>query len=246
MGSLHKLFKKKEIRELTDGENTVKVMIRSLTNSEEMHIQDVVRRMRDEGRKLYDTEDAREGFFIARRAQDRETVIKAILAADRRVGVDLTDLAPNGSSTMTDEEREIAEKEALDRLEAARRLVLEQKVDAELVTLMVDRDIAQAVASHGTQTLLDESMCVMILDPDTGEQQLSNDPKAENWIGNLDTQTRMLLTQLWNTLQGEKSQKILRMVAENPTSSSRGVLAKNSENSHGETETTLSTSPRTS
>lgn len=242
MSRLHKLFRQEERKTITDGEVAIEVIFRSLTSHEESAVRDFARRKRADITKAYDTPEQRESLMTVRRGQTTEEIIDSIVGADLGTAESVADLAPNGGDPH-EEDRAAKEREALQRAAAHRRTMLVSLSREDLVKQAVDRDVAGTIGGEVNLAVLDYSLCLMTLDADTRAPMLSLDAESEDWIGGVSGAIKLSLTNAWTEMQMARTQKQLRIVVENPTSSPPGVSARSQDGSPGATTLISSISP---
>jgi hypothetical protein len=139
------------------------------------------------------------------------------------------------------------EAAAVVKWEAERRQQLAEITDeATLRAMVVDRQIELAVQSEVSQRLASLQLVEMVVDPETREPLLSNNPKDDNYIGKLMPATRARFIELWREFQQDISDQNLRRAARSGPFSPSGELPKPPGDSPGATIETPSPSPPTS
>lgn len=177
-------------------------------------------------------------------ALNTEQLVDVIIGIERPIASNTADLAPNGTSEETAAAKK-KEEEAISKWETARKAELESMELDELREIVVRRQESLFVQARAVQDYINDSLCQMVIDADSGEFLFSMDPKADNYIGRIMPELRNQLLKFREEFLAKRAEKTVRKSAEDPAFLSSGESPKADTDSPGETTETPRRSRRT-
>jgi hypothetical protein len=173
-----------------------------------------------------------------------EQIVDVIVGIERPIASNVADLAPNGTSEETAAAKK-KEEEAIAKWEEARKNELaDMKLD-ELREIVVRRQESLFVQARAVQDYINDSLCQMVVDAESGEFLFAMDPKAENYIGKIMPELRNQLLKFREEFLAKRAEKPIRKVAEDKSFLLSGESPKSGTDSPGATTETPRRSPRT-
>lgn len=179
-----------------------------------------------------------------------EQLTDVILNIERPIATNVADLAPNGTEEETEAARQ-KEKEATDKWEASRRKELAEMEIAEVREILVRRQESLFIQARAVQDYINESLCQMIVDPETGDTLFSSQEKLADgtpdpkYIGRLMPEVRNQLLKGREEFLGKRNEKQVRKAAEDRSFLASGESPKAPIATPGETTETPPRSRRT-
>jgi hypothetical protein len=171
-------------------------------------------------------------------------VMRAVLAMERPLADESSDLAP-GADT------EKKEKSAVEKWEENRQKELDEMGHPDLRALFVRRQESLFIRAKAAQEFMNDSLCFMVLDPDTKKPMFSMEPKNydgtpnKDFIGELMPEVRQQLLQGRADFLEKRGEKKVRKAAESGAFLSSGESPSPPADSPGETVETQPTSQPT-
>ncbi len=173
-----------------------------------------------------------------------EQIIDVIVGIERPITTNVADLAPNGTSEETAAARK-KEDEAIKKWEEARRAELGTMDLAELREIVVRRQESLFVQARAVQDYINDSLCLMVVDAETGEPLFSKDSEVDNYIGGIMPELRNQILKFREDFLAKRAEKPIRKTAEDKSFLSSGESPSPATDSPGATIETPRRSPRT-
>jgi hypothetical protein len=173
-----------------------------------------------------------------------EQIIDVIVGIERPIATNAADLAPNGTS----EEATAAKKkedEATRKWEESRRSELTALDVVELREIVVRRQESLFIQARAVQDYINDSLVLMVVDPETGDCVFSKDQAAPNYVGTIMPELRNQLLKFREEFLAKRAEKPIRKAAEDASFLSSGESPKADTATPGETTETPRRSPRT-
>jgi len=149
-----------------------------------------------------------------------EMCIDMLLNLERPTATNVADLAPGGSEEETKKAKE-KEEAATKKWEEARKAELAEMELAEVREIVVRRQETLFVQARAIQDYINQTLCLMVIDPETGEPAFSADEFLEdghtpspNYIGHLMPELRDQLLKFREQFLAKRSDKAVRKTAE--------------------------------
>lgn len=137
----------------------------------------------------------------------RADLTTAIIVLERPIAEDSADLAPGA-------ETEDKEKPAVSRWETNRRKELDILSVEELREVFTRRQESLFLQAKVVQAFMNDTLCFMILDPETKEPMFSLNTQDENYLGNLMPEIRNQLLECRQKFLDKRGEKAVRKAAE--------------------------------
>ena len=192
----------------------------------------------------------REGMENSIVSLDVEQIIDIVINLERPIAANVADLAPNGTEEETEAARK-KEKEATEKWEVARRKELGAMEISEVRDVVVRRQESLFINARAVQDYINERLCQMLIDPQTGDPVFSSTELLEDgkpdpdYIGKLMPETRNQLLAFLDKFLAKRNEKQIRKAAEDKAFLASGELPKADTDSPGETTETPPRSRRT-
>jgi hypothetical protein len=177
-------------------------------------------------------------------ALNTEQLVDVIVGIERPIASNTADLAPNGTSEETEQAKK-KEEEAIAKWEAARKAELAEMDLSELREIVVRRQESLFVQARAVQDYINDSLCQMVVDVESGEFLFSMDQKAQNYIGKIMPELRNQLLKFREEFLAKRAEKTVRKAAEDPGFLPSGESPKADTDTPGETTETPRRSRRT-
>ena len=172
-----------------------------------------------------------------------EQIVDVIVGIERPIASDKADLAPNGTSEETLAAKK-KEDEAIAKWEEARKKELSEMGVAELREIVVRRQESLFVQARAVQDYINDSLCQMVVDAESGNALFSMDPKDDKYIGKIMPELRNQLLRFREEFLAKRAEKPIRKTAEDKDFLRSGESPKAATDSPGETTETPRRSPR--
>lgn len=257
-GVLFKLFRDFDKVVIEDGATQVEVGLRTLNAMEQDELNVKMPGFRKSAEQFSDS-GFRDEYRFSLEPMSKDGLIDLLITMERPTVAANADLAPEPSEQEEEEEapppspeqveKKAAAKEraAVARWEGERRATLVSLEIAALRDLVVERHTRGMIHIRSVQMFLDAALARMVVDPETGELLLSDDPESENYVGRLTGKARNALIEARGRFVIGLSEKDLRKAAEAPPFSSSGASPSEPAGSPGvTTETPVSSQPPSS
>lgn len=173
-----------------------------------------------------------------------EQLADVIIGIERPIATNTADLAPNGTSEETVAAQK-KEEEAIKKWEEARKKELGTMELDELRDVVVRRQESLFVQARAIQDYINDSLCQMVIDAESGDPLFSMDPEAKNYVGKVMPELRNQLLKFREDFLSKRAEKPIRKTAEDTAFLSSGESPSPATASPGETTETPRRSPRT-
>lgn len=170
-------------------------------------------------------------------------LVEIIVSVERPLASSVADLAPNGLSEESQEAKK-KEEEAIKRWEESRTKELGSLSLAELRDIVVRRQESLLVQARAVQDYINESLCLMVIDPETGDSLFSLEETSADYIGRIMPELRTQLLKFREEFLAKRAEKPVRKAAEDPAFLASGESPKSDTDSPGATTETPRRSPR--
>lgn len=243
--TLHREIDQHEVSqkiEMPDGSvvtETVKFAIQAPSHGASEYLRNFLTKARAEEATHVDQDQAREEVLLRAQALPTEGLIRLLLILETPLALDNADLIPRDEKLSPEEQ----DKRAMEAYGEKRRPELEATSREDLVTLYVNTQTRVAIGAKAMQKYLDEQLCVIIVDPETRKPLLSNNPQAENWIGNLAEEVIAVIRQKREEFFTKLTDRDIRREAEDPDFLSSGRSRRRRRASRGRMAATSTSSP---
>jgi hypothetical protein len=162
-------------------------------------------------------------------------LVRAVLDMERPLAEDSADLAP-GATTDSKEET------ATQKWEKAREKELTEMTPEDLRGTFIRRQESLFIQARVVQEFINDTLCLMVLDPDTNQSMFSMDPQHEDFIGGIQPELRQQLILGRSKFLNSRGEKSVRKAAETGAFLSSGASPNPPADSPGATTETQPTS----
>jgi hypothetical protein len=232
MGRLHSINRKAREFTIGHGDEAVRVKFRTLGYRENLDLLEYMEVERRIAREKFDTPEYRRTLTDAFAESTKAQIIDWLIQTEQPVVEGVTDLAPNATDKPeTEEERAKREADAVVRWRENSKEAYQALELDDLKLRLTERRVRSFIAGQATMAFVERSLVHMVIDPETRRPLLSLEKESEDYIGDLEPDTRQTLIDKWNEFQKGLTEKDLRAAAESSDFLRSGDSEKPSDDS---------------